>query len=73
MVVDCLEYFAKEDGDPKLPSDWKALGWLSMPQMHGKGQSESRGKETGENQSGVEGNVSLAEQCFVAENTVDKR
>ena len=33
--MDCLEDFAEKDGDPKLSSDWKALGWLSMPQMYG--------------------------------------
>ena len=56
VVVDCLEDFAEEEGDPKLPSNWKALGWLSMPQMHGsgpdgeqregnEGESEQRGRK----------------------------
>ena len=27
MVVVCLEGIVEEDGDPKLPADWKAMGW----------------------------------------------
>ena len=36
------------------------------------GQQESRGKEAEETQSGTEGNVSFAEQCFVAKNSAEE-
>ena len=39
----------------------------------GVGQTENKGKEMEENQSGARGIVSLVEKCFVAENTVDER
>ena len=46
-MADSLEDIAEEDGNPKLPTDWKALGWLSMPQMHGSGSDGEQGEGNG--------------------------
>ena len=58
---------------PSFWSEGRGWGGCQCQKCMGAGQLGNRGKEAEEMQSGAEGSVSLAEQCFIAENLAEER
>ena len=57
---------------PSFRPEGRRWGGCHCRRCMGAGQQESRGKEVEEIQSGTEGNLSLAEQCFIAKNSAEE-